>query len=284
MNRLTEERIRELEALCLQFRIDVISLLHEIQTGHAGGSLSVCEILVTLYMQCANISVENQRDNARDRIVLSKGHGAPMLYRCLCEKGFFPKEEMHTLRQPGSRLQGHPCSFKTPGVELSTGPLGLGLSASVGMACANRLMGNEAYVFTIMGDGELNEGTIWEAAMSAVKFQCDHLIGIVDWNKVQLDGATSQVMPMEHMQDRWKAFGWNVIICDGHDIAGLYEAIEDAKSRKNGKPSVILANTIKGKGVSFMEGTNKYHGKAITDEEYSQALKELGGDKKWERL
>ena len=202
-----------------------------------------------------------------------------MLYRCLCEKGFFRKEAMHTLRQPGSRLQGHPCSAKTPGVELSTGPLGIGLSASVGMACANQLMGNDAYVFTVMGDGELNEGTIWEAAMSAVKFRCDHLIGIVDWNKVQLDGTTAQVMPMDHMEERWKSFGWNVLTCDGHKIAGIYTAIEKAKSMRNGKPCVILADTIKGKGVSFMEGTNKYHGKAVSDEEYAQAMKELGGIK-----
>lgn len=279
MIKLTEEREKELEALCRQFRIDIISILHELQTGHAGGSLSECEILVTLYMECANISIENQYDSGRDRIVLSKGHGAPMLYRCLCEKGFFPKEEIHTLRQPGSRLQGHPCSAKTPGVELSTGPLGIGLSASVGMACANQLMGNDAYVFTVMGDGELNEGTIWEAAMSAVKFRCDHLIGIVDWNKVQLDGTTAQVMPMDHMEERWKSFGWNVLTCDGHKIAGIYTAIEEAKSMRNGKPCVILADTIKGKGVSFMEGTNKYHGKAVSDEEYAQAMKELGGIK-----
>ncbi len=169
---LSEERIEKLEGLCRQFRKDVLTILHEVQTGHAGGSLSECEILTLLYLECANISKENQNQEDRDRIVLSKGHGAPMLYRCLAEKGFFPKEELHTLRQPGSRLQGHPCSAKTPGVELSTGPLGIGLSASVGMACANRLRGNDAYVYTVLGDGELNEGTVWEAAMSAAKFRC----------------------------------------------------------------------------------------------------------------
>ena len=146
---LSEERIEKLEGLCRQFRKDVLTILHEVQTGHAGGSLSECEILTLLYLECANISKENQNQEDRDRIVLSKGHGAPMLYRCLAEKGFFPKEELHTLRQPGSRLQGHPCSAKTPGVELSTGPLGIGLSASVGMACANRLRGNDAYVYTV---------------------------------------------------------------------------------------------------------------------------------------
>lgn len=273
--RLSDERIKELEALCRQFRRDVLTLLHEVQTGHAGGSLSECEILTLLYMECANISVENQEASDRDRIVLSKGHGAPMLYRCLAEKGFFPKEELHTLRQPGSRLQGHPCSRKTPGVELSTGPLGIGLSASVGMACSNRLLGNDAYVYTVLGDGELNEGTVWEAAMSAVKFRCDHLIAIVDWNKVQLDGAAEAIMPMCHMEERWKAFGWNVWRCDGHSVPDLYEAIQEARNRKNGKPCVILADTVKGKGVSFMEGTNVYHGKAISHEEYAKAMKEL---------
>ena len=229
-----------------------------------------------MYLECANISKENQNQEDRDRIVLSKGHGAPMLYRCLAEKGFFPKEELHTLRQPGSRLQGHPCSAKTPGVELSTGPLGIGLSASVGMACANRLRGNDAYVYTVLGDGELNEGTVWEAAMSAAKFRCDHLIAIVDWNKVQLDGKAEEIMPMDCMEERWQAFGWNVWRCNGHSIPELYEAVQEAKNKKNGKPCVILADTVKGKGVSFMEGTNVYHGKAISDEEYAEAMKELG--------
>ncbi len=274
---LSEKRITELELLCKQFRIDVLTVLHQLQTGHAGGSLSECEILVTLYMECANISPDNQDDPERDRIILSKGHGAPMLYRCLCEKGFFEKTELQTLRQPGSRLQGHPCSKKTPGVELSTGPLGLGLSAGVGMSCANRLLHNHSYTFVILGDGELNEGTVWEGAMSAAKFQCDHLIAIVDWNKVQLDGVSEEIMPMHHMRERWSSFGWNVFECDGHSVQELYEQIEAGKQMQNGKPSVILANTIKGKGVSFMEGTNKYHGKALSDEEYILAMKELGG-------
>lgn len=273
--RLSEKRIKELEGLCRQFRRDVLTILHEVRTGHAGGSLSECEILTLLYMECANISIENRELEDRDKIVLSKGHGAPMLYRCLAEKGFIPKEELYTLRQSDSRLQGHPCSVKTPGVELSTGPLGIGLSAAVGMACSGRLLENDAYVFIVLGDGELNEGTIWEAAMSAVKFRCDHLIAIVDWNKVQLDGTTEEIMPMHRMEERWRAFGWNVWRCDGHSIPDLYEAVEAAKSKKNGKPCIILADTIKGKGVSFMEGSNVYHGKIISDKEYAKAMKEL---------
>ncbi|RGX55209.1 MULTISPECIES: transketolase [Anaerotruncus] len=276
---LTETRVQELDALCKQFRIDTVELLHAVQTGHAGGSLSVCEILVTLYMECANITPENQHDAGRDRIVLCKGHAAPMLYRCLCEKGFFPKEEMKTLRQPGSRLQGHPCSKKTPGVELSTGPLGLGLSASVGMACAKKLSKAGGYIFPVLGDGELNEGTVWEAAMSAAKFACDNLVAIVDWNKVQLDGLAKDVMPIGDLAAKWASFGWKVYECDGHNIAQLYNAIEAAKNAADPMPRVVLANTIKGKGVSFMEGTNKFHGKAITDEEYELAMRELRGAK-----
>lgn len=279
MTPLPAARIQELEALCHQFREDTIELLHRVQTGHAGGSLSACEILVVLYMECANIRPENMDAPDRDRIVLSKGHGAPMLYRCLCEKGFFPREEMNTLRQLGSRLQGHPCMTKTPGVELSTGPLGLGLSASVGMACANRLMKNDAYVFAVLGDGELDEGTVWEAAMSAAKFKCDRLVAVVDWNKVQLDGFTRDVMPIGDLCAKWSSFGWNVWECDGHNIAQLYEAIQSAKEKKNGRPCVVLANTIKGKGVSFMENTNKYHGKAINDDEYARAMAELEGER-----
>ncbi len=272
---MTEERAAQLEGLCHTFRKEIITLLHELQTGHAGGSLSECEILVTLYMECADITPENRTAPDRDRIVLSKGHGAPMLYRCLCEKGFFPKEEMKTLRQPGSRLQGHPCMTKTPGVELSTGPLGLGLSASVGMACANRLMKNNAYVFTVLGDGELDEGSVWEAAMSAAKFRCDNLIAIVDRNRVQLDGFTDDVMPMGDLAAKWRSFGWEADECDGHSVVELYDSIESAKRNKNGRPKAIIANTVKGKGVSFMENTNKYHGKAIDDDEYKRAMAEL---------
>lgn len=272
---LTAERISQLQNICRTFRKDIVTLLHTLQTGHAGGSLSACEILTVLYMQCANISANNQHAPDRDRIILSKGHAAPMLYRCLCEKGFFPKEELLTLRQPGSRLQGHPCAKKTPGVELSTGPLGLGLSAGVGMACANRLHGINANVYVILGDGELNEGTIWEAAMSAAKFQTEKLIAIVDWNKVQLDGTAEQIMPMPNMEERWQSFGWNVQRCNGHDVDALCTAIEQAKLADNGKPNIILADTVKGKGVSFMEGTNKFHGKAISDDEYARAMQEL---------
>ena len=163
-------------------------------------------------------------------------------------------------------------------MELSTGMLGLGLSAAVGMALAERLSGRSYRVFAVLGDGEINEGTVWEAAMSAAKFKCSELVAVLDWNKVQLDGRTDEVMPMPDMADRWRSFGWNVFECDGHDVRALYECIEAAKAADNGRPGIVLANTVKGKGVSFMEGTNKYHGKAITDAEFAAAMRELGGE------
>lgn len=274
---MTTEKVDALKQLCKRFRIETVELIHERQTGHIGGSLSVCEILVALYMECANISKDNYTAPDHDRIILSKGHAAPMLYRCLAEIGIIEKEDLKSLRKLGSSLQGHPCSKKTPGVELSTGPLGMGLSAGVGMTCANALLKNNAYTFVVLGDGEINEGTVWEAAMSAVKFKCDHLIAILDWNKVQLDGMTEDIMPMHHMHERWASFGWNVESCDGHDIEKLCETINKAKSILNGKPTIILAHTIKGKGVSFMENTNKYHGKAVDDDEFHRAMAELKG-------
>ena len=272
-----EARAKALEALCRRFRIDVLTTLHKVGTGHPGGSLSVCEILSVLYFQCANISPDNWEDPDRDRVVLTKGHAAPMLYRILAEKGFFPLAEMDTLRQLGSRLQGHPCAGKLPGIELSPGPLGMGLSASLGMALTLRVRGSGARVYAVTGDGELNEGTVWEAAMAAAKFRADHLIAIVDRNRVQLDGPSDEVMPLGNLEEKWKSFGWYTQSCDGHDVRALYDAVCNAKAHR-GSPSVIIANTVKGKGVSFMEGKNTYHGKQLTDDEYARAMTELKGE------
>lgn len=274
---LSNERKAYLDRLCKKFRIDVIKTLHSIQTGHPGGSLSVCEILTTLYFEKANIDPKNPSLENRDRIVLSKGHAAPMLYRILAEKGFFPVEEMSTLRQLNSRLQGHPSALSTPGVELSSGPLGLGLSAALGMALGLKLSGINSYVYVILGDGELNEGTIWEGVMSANKFKADNLIAIVDWNRVQLDGTTEEVMPALNLKNKFESFGWHVLECDGHNVSEISDAIDKAKEKK-GVPSIILAHTIKGKGVSFMEGKNTWHGKAIDDESFRIAMAELGGE------
>lgn len=266
------------EQLCRRLRRDVIAILHERQSGHPGGSLSVCEILATLYMErLRNLDPARPDDPRRDRLVLCKGHAAPMLYRILAEKGFFSIEEMHSLRTPGSRLQGHPCMAATPGVDMTSGPLGVGLGAALGMALGLRLDQSEARVYAVLGDGEINEGAVWEACMAASKFQADNLCAIVDWNGVQLDGPTEEIMPMGALRAKFEAFGWHCIECDGHDPAALIAAYDEAESTR-GKPTVILARTVKGKGVSFMEGRSEWHGAPIDDIHYAQAMRELGGE------
>ena len=274
---LSKERCAELDELCRVFRIDVLKAVHSIQSGHPGGSLSVCEILTLLYQEEMNISADDPENPDRDRLVLCKGHAAPMLYRNLIEKGFLPKDSMATLRRINSQLQGHPSNH-TPGVEMPSGPLGIGLSAAQGMAMGLKLNGSPARVYAILGDGELDEGAVWEAAASAPKFALSNLTAIVDYNKVQRDGTTDEVMPLRDLEGKWKAFGWNVIRCNGHDISALHDALENAKKVAD-KPTVIIADTIKGKGVSFMEGKAAWHGKAIPDAELAQAIEELGGDK-----
>ena len=273
---MTDERKQELESLCLRFRNELIDLLHEIQTGHPGGSLSCLEILTTLYTEKMNHNPKNPKMEGRDRLILSKGHAAPILYMNLAEQGYFKKEELKTLRQINSNLQGHPCMHKTAGVELSTGPLGLGIGAGLGMCLGERLKGNDSYIYVILGDGEIQEGSIWESVMAASKFNADHLIAILDNNGVQLDGTLEAIMPMGDIKAKWEAFGWNVIPCDGHDVSSISDAVDKAKENK-GKPTLILAKTVKGKGISFMEGKNTWHGKAISDEDYKNAKAELGG-------
>jgi transketolase len=274
---LSLERKQYLESMCKKFRIDLIELLHSIQTGHPGGSLSAAEIVTTLYFEkMNNLDPKNPHAKERDRFVLSKGHAAPILYLNLAEKGFFPKEDLKTLRQLDSHLQGHPCAKKTPGVDLSTGPLGLGLSAAIGMALTAKLEELDYTTYVLMGDGEIQEGIIWEAAMSASKFKVDNLVAILDYNGVQLDGTTEQIMPMGDVSAKWKSFGWNVIEIDGHKVEEITEAIDKAKATK-GVPSIIIAKTVKGKGVSFMEGKNSWHGSPIGEDNYKQAMQELGG-------
>lgn len=275
---MTKERKQELDALCLKFRNDLIDLLHNIQTGHPGRSLSCCEIVTTLYQEIMNIDPANPNKKDKDHFILSKGHAAPMLYLNLAERGYFAKEELKTLRQINSSLQGHPCVHKTPGVELSTGPLGLGLGAGIGMALADKYQGINSYTYVLLGDGEIQEGAIWEAAMAGSKFKTDNVIAILDNNGVQLDGTLEEIMPMGDIAAKWTAFGWNVIPCDGHDVASFAEAVEKAKNSK-GKPNIIIAKTVKGKGIDFMEGKNTWHGKAINDEDYAKAKEILGGTK-----
>lgn len=273
---MTEERVKELELLCHSYRGQLIDLLYDIQTGHPGGSLSCCEILTTLYHEIMNIDGGNPTDEGRDRLILSKGHAAPMLYINLADKGFFSKKELPTLRQIDSSLQGHPCAHKTSGIEMSTGSLGLGLSAGLGIALSISGKGRKEYVYVVLGDGEIQEGVIWEAAMTAAKYQADHLIAILDNNGVQLDGALEEIMPMGDLAAKWQAFGWNVLTCDGHNVSALVKTLEQAKLHQ-GSPTIIIAATIKGKGIDFMEGKNIWHGKPISADEYESAKKILGG-------
>ena len=259
---------------CTAMRQELLTILHKIQTGHPGGSLSCCEILYSLYFNIMRTDPANPNWEGRDRLILSKGHAAPMLYLCLAHKGFFPMEELQSLRQAGSMLQGHPCASKTPGVELSTGPLGLGLSAGIGMAEAARLTGKASNVFVILGDGELQEGAIWEGAMTAAKFKPGNLIAILDYNGVQLDGTTEEIMPMGDIAAKFAAFGWHVLQADGHSVEALTEKLQEAVAYDKG-PVIVIAKTVKGKGVSFMEGKSEWHGKPISDEEYAAAMNEL---------
>lgn len=274
MDQSEEKRLKQ---IARQMRIDIIETLHNVKTGHPGGSLSAVEILTVLYHRQMNASCQDACNCQRDRFVASKGHCAPVLYTALADKGYFPKSELKNLRQLGCILQGHPDMKRTPGVDISTGSLGLGLSVGIGMSLAGRLNNQDYYTYVLLGDGELQEGQNWEAAMAAVKFKLDHLIAIVDNNGVQLDGTLEEIMPMGDIGQKFAAFGWNVIAADGHDVRSIDAAIEQAKAVR-GMPSVIVAKTVKGKGVSFMEGKNTWHGKAIEDKEYAIAMAELGGN------
>ncbi len=248
-------------------------------SGHLGGSLSAVEIITALYFKQLRHDPRNPDWPDRDRFILSKGHAAPMLYAALAEAGYFPVSELATLRKLDSRMQGHCDVLVTPGIETSSGPLGQGLSFGIGCAIAARLDKRDWRVYVLLGDGELDEGQVWEAAMSAAHFsvdglKLDNLTAIIDRNGIQLDGWTKDIMNTEPLADKWRAFGWHVIETDGHDITKVVAALDQAKSIK-GKPSVIIAKTVKGKGVSFMENKAEFHGKPPTKEQAAQALKEL---------
>jgi len=270
---------QQLKDTARQMRIDIVKMLHNVKTGHPGGSLSAVEILTVLYHNQMNVNCQEPGCSDRDRFVASKGHCAPVLYTTLAEKGYFSREELRKLRQLNCMLQGHPDMKKTPGIDISTGSLGMGLSVGIGMCLAARLNKQDFYTYVLLGDGELQEGQIWEAAMAAAKYKLDHLIAIVDNNGVQLDGTLEEIMPLGDIGRKFAAFGWNVLSADGHDIRALDSAVDQAKAAK-GQPTVIVARTVKGKGVSFMEGKSTWHGKAIEDKDFAIAMAELGGDQK----
>lgn len=269
--------LTELQMTANEIRKDIVKMVHAASSGHPGGSLSAADIMTALYFETMNIDVQNPKMAGRDRFVLSKGHAAPVLYATLARKGYFPVEELLTLRRINSRLQGHPDMKNIPGVEMSTGSLGQGISAAVGMAMASKLDNDGSRVFALLGDGELNEGLVWEAAMSAAHYKLGNLTAIIDFNGLQIDGKNDDVMAVKPVDKKFESFGWNVIIVDGHDIEAIIAAFEAAKQVTD-KPSVLLANTVKGKGVSFMENQVGWHGKAPSDDELAAALKELGGD------
>ncbi len=267
----TTEDMRD---IARKIRRDVVSMIGEAGSGHPGGSLSAVEIMTALYFKVMRHDPANPAWPERDRFILSKGHAAPVLYATLCASGYLAESELCTLRKIDSRLQGHPECHVTPGVEMSAGALGQGLSFGIGVALTARLDNKDYYTYVLMGDGELNEGQIWEAAMAAPHFKLDHLIAIVDNNRLQIDGWTRDVMNMEPLKEKWLSFGWKVFETDGHDTPALLAAMEKARLSK-GQPSVIIAHTVKGKGVSFMENNADFHGKAPSAGELKIALKEL---------
>lgn len=266
--------IKDLQEKAKDLRRDIIEMIYRAKSGHPGGSLSIADIMSVLYWKEMNIDPENPKDENRDRFVLSKGHAAPALYAALIEKGYAEKELIPTLRKWHSPLQGHPDMKKLPGVEMSTGSLGQGLSAANGMALSGKIYGKNYRVYTILGDGEIQEGQIWEAAMTAAHYKLDNLVAIVDYNNLQIDGKVSDVMDVYPISDKFKAFNWHVIEIDGHSYEEIIRAFEEARNTK-GKPTVIVARTAKGKGVSFMENNPGFHGVAPNDEEYRKAMEEL---------
>ncbi|HEC75797.1 MAG TPA: transketolase [Thermoplasmatales archaeon] len=268
-----EKLIKEIKIKALEIRKWVIESVYRAGSGHPGGSLSVADIMACLYFHEMRHNPKDPKWQDRDRLVLSKGHAAPALYAALALAGYFDVEELKNLRKVGHFLQGHPCMKKVPGVDMSTGSLGQGLSAAVGMAIAGKLDNKDYRVFAILGDGEVQEGQIWEAANTASHYKLDNLIAILDRNKLQIDGPTEEIMHIEPLPWRWQAFGWDVVEIDGHDIEEILDTFHEVKL--NEKPTIIIANTIKGKGVSFMEGTLSFHGKPPSKEQYIRAMSEL---------
>ena len=265
----------ELKKLACKVRMGVIEGTFNAKSGHPGGSLSIADIITYLYFEEMNVDPKNPAWEDRDRFVLSKGHTAPALYSALALKGFFPFELIKTLRKPDSILQGHPSMRYTPGVDMSTGSLGQGISAAVGMALGAKLKGKDFRVYTALGDGEIEEGQVWEAAMFAGNRKLDNLVAVVDFNNLQIDGSLDEVNSPCPIDEKFAAFGWNVIVINGHCFDEIDEAFKKAKELK-GKPTCIVAKTVKGKGVSFMENKCDWHGSAPNAEQYEQAMKELG--------
>jgi len=276
VNGISADEIIEIEKTSKKLRINILKMIHAAKSGHPGGALSCVDILNVLYSKCMKHYPEgkaNPNYKKRDRFILSKGHASAALYAVLAQQGYFDEEELMTFRKLSSKLQGHPCSILLDCIEVSTGSLGQGLSIACGMALGLKLDKIDSKVFVLLGDGELEEGSCWEAIMSASHHNLNNLIAIVDRNKLQIDGSTETIKSIGNICDKFKVFGWNTFEIDGHNIEQIYNAIKNAK--KSEKPAAIIANTIKGKGISFMENQAGWHGKAPNDEQLEAALKEL---------
>lgn len=271
---MDEQLKKQLEIAATKVRMGVIEGVYNAKAGHPGGSLSVADTLTYLYNNRMNVDPANPEMADRDRLVLSKGHTAPALYACLAHRGFFPVEELKTLRKIDSRLQGHPVKGKVPGVDMSTGSLGQGISAACGMALSGKISNDTYKVYAVLGDGEIQEGQVWEAAMFAAHYQLDNLVAVVDNNGLQIDGKIGDVMSPYPIDEKFAAFGWHVICINGHDFDEIEKAFNEAETILN-KPTVIIQRSTKGKGVSFMENQCGWHGKAPNDEEYAKAMEEL---------
>lgn len=265
---------KQLAIIANKIRKDALTAVYSAKSGHPGGSLSIADVLALLYFEVMNIDPQNPKMPERDRLVLSKGHTAPALYSALAERGFFSVDELTTFRRAGSRLQGHPDMKGVPGVDMSTGSLGQGISAAGGMAYAAKLDGADYRVYAILGDGELEEGQVWEQAMFAAHYNLDNLTAFIDFNGLQIDGDITKVMNPTPIDKKFEAFGWNVVLADAHNFASLRAAIENAKNTK-GKPTAIIMKSVKGKNVSFMENNAGWHGSAPNEEQYNQAITEL---------
>ncbi len=274
---MKRENMEYYQKVAARIRVDVIKAVYHAGSGHPGGSLSAADILTALYFGEMNIDPENPKMPGRDRFVLSKGHAVPGQYAALAERGYYPVEDMMSLRKLGSPFQGHGSMHKVSGLEMSTGSLGQGFSAAVGMALADKLDNSDARVYTLLGDGELQEGIVWEAAMAASHNKLDGLCAIVDWNGLQIDGENDKVMTVTPIAEKFKSFGWNTVEIDGHNLEEIFAALDEARAAK-GRPTAIIAKTVKGKGVSFMENQAGWHGKAPSEEQAKQAVEELGGE------
>ncbi len=272
---LSAEEIADLERICRHLRTSIINTVADARVGHTGGSLSEVEILTALYFRVLNIDPSRPDWPERDRFILSKGHASPGYYCTLAYRGYFPEEKLAQFDAVDSMLQGHPCRLKTPGVDMSTGSLGQGLSAAAGMILGRDCLALQFKAYVLLGDGELQEGQVWEAAMFAGVRRLTGLIAIVDRNDVQLSGTVVDTLALEHLADKWKAFGWQVVECPGHDIGAVVTAMEQARQLSTTGPVVVIAHTVKGKGVSFMEGKYQWHGRSPNEEERRQALAEI---------